>query len=262
MSFNRENVLWQSADGTWSRGFYVCHVRNYGEDEEDIDPEWDVDYDYDRFNWVSVGHTSEQAAEDSWSGGNCGSPDSAPANDAERLDDLAAKMYLESKQHFGYYGPPKYRTSLAVQDELNKAIDSARWHKIDGYSNDHTAEIAAIGAQLNDAIKRNPKGDGERGRTDRLQTGYDTRKERDRQQARFQSGYYDPATARRNTERRALMGQLAAEIVDRRAKELEWATEDRKAAAKAGSKTAQTEQGRQKDGTFDFKQHAEPNKLE
>lgn len=38
MSVNRENVIWQSADGTWNRGFYAYDT--WGEDHE-----WDVEYD-------------------------------------------------------------------------------------------------------------------------------------------------------------------------------------------------------------------------
>ena len=65
MSFNRDNVVWQSEDGTWSRGFFGADV--YGDD-----PEWDVEYDYQRFEWASTGHRTERSAEDSWHGANPG----------------------------------------------------------------------------------------------------------------------------------------------------------------------------------------------
>ena len=65
MSFYRENVVWESADGTWSRGFY--HVRWTGDD-----PEWDVEYDFNSFDWVSTGHSDENAAHNSWRGANPG----------------------------------------------------------------------------------------------------------------------------------------------------------------------------------------------
>lgn len=68
MSFHRENVIWESADGTWSRGFF--RVRWTGDD-----PEWDVEYDYGSFEWVSTGHASERAAHDSWRGSNPGGYD-------------------------------------------------------------------------------------------------------------------------------------------------------------------------------------------
>lgn len=65
MSCNRENVIWQSADGRWNRGMYDFHI--WGDD-----PEWDVEYDMGRFHWVSTGHETEQAAADSWDGANPG----------------------------------------------------------------------------------------------------------------------------------------------------------------------------------------------
>ena len=50
MSFNRENVTWQSADGTWSMAFYVVAWV-----DEDGDEEWDVEYDYASFQtWNHV----------------------------------------------------------------------------------------------------------------------------------------------------------------------------------------------------------------
>lgn len=65
MSFNRENVVWESKDGTWNRGFY--EVASLG-----LDSEWDVEYNYDEFSWVSIGHPSEDAAHQSWQGANPG----------------------------------------------------------------------------------------------------------------------------------------------------------------------------------------------
>lgn len=65
MSFNRESITWQAKDGTWSIGFFRATV--IGDD-----PEWDVDYDYRTFSWVSTGHPTEEAARDSWNGPNPG----------------------------------------------------------------------------------------------------------------------------------------------------------------------------------------------
>jgi hypothetical protein len=65
MSFNRENVIWESEDGSWNRGFF--YVRWTGDD-----PEWDVEYDFDAFEWVSTGHPDERAAHASWQGANPG----------------------------------------------------------------------------------------------------------------------------------------------------------------------------------------------
>ena len=88
MSFNRENVVWQSEDGTWNRGFY--EVVWTGDD-----PEWDVEYGSD-FEWVSTGHATEEAACNSWDGANPGghwSVDYTPETAAEcaRYDEKAAQ---------------------------------------------------------------------------------------------------------------------------------------------------------------------------
>lgn len=69
MSLNRRNVIWQSADGSWNRGFY--EFWNTDEDSDDFDPEWDVEYG-DDFNWVSTGHATKETADSSWRGANPG----------------------------------------------------------------------------------------------------------------------------------------------------------------------------------------------
>lgn len=64
MSLTRQNVTWESADGTWSRAsFYVTYCES--------DPD-DVEYDYTRFDWASIGHGTEQEATRSWEGINAG----------------------------------------------------------------------------------------------------------------------------------------------------------------------------------------------
>lgn len=92
MSFYRENVIWKSMDGTWSIGFYKTIWT--GED-----PEWDVIYDYDHFEWVSTGHRSEESANSSWKGANPGGGEVIPSGastkaERKRLDNMA-----ESLQH-------------------------------------------------------------------------------------------------------------------------------------------------------------------
>ena len=69
MSFNRENIIWQScADQRWYRGFYRVE---WVDDSEDADPEWDVEY-ADDFEWVSGPHANVEAARASWTGANPG----------------------------------------------------------------------------------------------------------------------------------------------------------------------------------------------
>ena len=61
MSLNRENVIWQTPDGRWHRGFYDFYETS-PEPGEDWDPEWDVEYRYDRFREYKGGFPPEQAA--------------------------------------------------------------------------------------------------------------------------------------------------------------------------------------------------------
>lgn len=48
MSFNRENVTWQSKDGTWNMAFF--RTTWVGSEADGYDPEWDVEYDYKEFD--------------------------------------------------------------------------------------------------------------------------------------------------------------------------------------------------------------------
>ena len=58
MSYNRENVVWQSKDGTWSMAFF--RVSWEGSESEGYDPEWDVEYDYSKFG-LRVYATNEKS---------------------------------------------------------------------------------------------------------------------------------------------------------------------------------------------------------
>lgn len=71
MSFHRENIIWQSKDGSWNRGFYKAEATGDYSDP-DFDPEWDVEYDSSKFEWVSTGHATQEAAYASWRGANPG----------------------------------------------------------------------------------------------------------------------------------------------------------------------------------------------
>lgn len=102
MSFNRENVTWQSKDGTWNLGFFTVTWTGNG------DPEWDVEYDFDTFEWVSKGHPTMDAATQSWDGCNPGGssiyfyhpipasdpwgPASGSTEACERFDGMANKL--------------------------------------------------------------------------------------------------------------------------------------------------------------------------
>lgn len=66
MSVNRENVTWKSnKTGKWYRGFF-----DYFQTGEDY--EWDVEYDFDSFNWAAGPFDTYERADNSWDGANPG----------------------------------------------------------------------------------------------------------------------------------------------------------------------------------------------
>ena len=91
MSLNRENVIWKSRNGTWSIGFFHCYSVGDTSDP-DYDPEWDVEYDYDTFDWASTGHPTEDAAYKAWDGANPGGYTvlATPGDETDRYDKMAA----------------------------------------------------------------------------------------------------------------------------------------------------------------------------
>ena len=70
MSTDRENVTWQSKDGTWNRAFFDFYETGDPSDE-DFDYEWDVEYT-EQFNWLVSGLPTEVAADEAWEGSNPG----------------------------------------------------------------------------------------------------------------------------------------------------------------------------------------------
>lgn len=97
MSFNRENVTWLSPeDGLWRRGFFTVQERSDSWDEDFYyDPEWDVDYDYSSFQWVSRGCRTADEANASWRGANPGSATIVDDPAECREYDHMAKMHLD-----------------------------------------------------------------------------------------------------------------------------------------------------------------------
>jgi len=187
MSFHRENIIWQSADGTWSRGFYECH-ESYGghgddDDEDSFDPEWDVEYDYGALEQVSCGHPSEDAAFQSWRGANPGGStvlpyDSDAAAEAAQLDDMAAELE-DAQRERGVSGrrsiflnpqdrpfhdvrgasksddPASLRRRLAAADtKYAEAVAEQHSLRMLGYSNDMTRELGGLDAKRADLLNR------------------------------------------------------------------------------------------------------------
>lgn len=100
MSFNRENVIWQSANGTWSIGFFECFEVNG--DGGRNDPEWDVEYNYEKFDWASTNHSTKEAARKAWHGANPGGGEtlSYSKENSDECDgyDRMAKEYLDTQR--------------------------------------------------------------------------------------------------------------------------------------------------------------------
>lgn len=71
MSFHRENVTWQSTDGTWNLGFFTV-IPGINDDDPDYDPEWDDEVDFGSFEWVTRNHPTVDAARAAWPGANPG----------------------------------------------------------------------------------------------------------------------------------------------------------------------------------------------
>lgn len=92
MSCNRENISWRSGkDGKWYIGFYNFYYTN--EESEDFDFEWDVEYDFTRFNWASGPHDTLEEAEASWKGANPGIW--APHMTIDETSDKCDRMFQE-----------------------------------------------------------------------------------------------------------------------------------------------------------------------
>lgn len=96
MSRDRMNIVWQSEDGSWNIGFYANYPIN--SDSDDYDDEWDVEYDFDEFEWASTGHRDAESARRSWRGVNPGgSQETTFARNPEAVVqyDRMAKFYLD-----------------------------------------------------------------------------------------------------------------------------------------------------------------------
>lgn len=228
MSTNRENVIWQSADGTWNRGFYDFYETGDWSDP-DYDHEWDVEYTQD-FSWVSTGHPSMEAAERSWRGSNPGGWSEYPYDPArpdanEIFDDKAAQCYDAATRdpayrqglhcHPYYEGPGKGRkTKFLMADLVQAKLEAARY-KLDGYANSPSPRMPLWQARV-DAIvaKGNPASIELVNRVnadyaDGLQKMLDERRRRDAERTRWSAGRPDWEALRR---KEAAQAEVEAEI--------------------------------------------------
>jgi hypothetical protein len=57
MSKNRETVIWKSPSGLYKMGAYDYYYVNT--DSPDFDDEWDVEYNFDRFEFCVIGPSAD-----------------------------------------------------------------------------------------------------------------------------------------------------------------------------------------------------------
>lgn len=158
MSKTRENVTWQSPDGTWNRGFYECYTTG-DYDDPDFDHEWDVDYHYDVFEWVSAGHATSDAANNAWGGVNPGvrhivtfdPANSQSVQQAEDFDNMAALLHESGS---GYYrGPVRPRSLRSLQSELRQGQEGVIALEVRGKpTGDAAKKVAALTRQIADRL--------------------------------------------------------------------------------------------------------------
>jgi len=96
MSYHWENVIWQSKDGSWNRGFY--HRISMGGspnswNDGDYDSEWDDEFDESYFDYARTGFRSENDALLWEPSGNPGGASILPyrgnSKECKELDQLA-----------------------------------------------------------------------------------------------------------------------------------------------------------------------------
>lgn len=159
MSLNRENVTWQSKDGTWSLGHYDFYETG-SYDNDDYDSEWGVEYT-NKLWFVSTGHATADQANRAWRGSNPGGGSQIPYSPETKmeiadLDDEAAQTALAvrnmeqntSKFRSIQYnqtpqaeGPPKSRKVWLIARDLYAAKAQALSYSIEGYANEPDSRI-------------------------------------------------------------------------------------------------------------------------
>jgi hypothetical protein len=161
MSFNRENVVFQSADGTWSRCFYAVFDSPRHDDDDDFDPEWDVDYDFGEFRWASVGHRTSDDAYASWEGANPGGShhheydlsDPVGMADIEQFEDMVAELCERERSPGGhntgnFKGPDRLRSIKAMSKELAR-LELDHWrYRLRGLDNEPSPKIEPLRTKL------------------------------------------------------------------------------------------------------------------
>lgn len=93
MSYNWENVVWESKDGLWNVGFFE-RISGGSYDDDEYDSEWDDEFNLSAFCFASRCHNTSDAASRAWDGANPGGTyevkySRATAKDIEEYNNMA-----------------------------------------------------------------------------------------------------------------------------------------------------------------------------
>lgn len=219
MSVNRENVVWQSENGTWGRGFYdYYNTKSY--DDDDYDFEWDVDYNYDTFTWVSVGHATEDEARAAWQGANPGGSETVEYGGTNPSGELLAPQFDEMAVACAASGgyargvdPKKVRDyeerALMSRFYFTQRSFDKDWKPSDFFAADDARELKA----MRDLLARRPElADYARECREKIAANGEKRVEEARKRQRYQPSYSPGGSSVSRA-----MNQTAAELafVDR-----------------------------------------------
>lgn len=182
MSYHHDNVVWQSPDGTWNRGFFQEDYLTCGGHEDecgDETHEWCREFDQSQFMWVSTGHPTQDSSIAAWNGANPGSmtiyaydPNNPASIEAiEEFEDIAAKKYEQATarraagpkgthwfgtsraDRWGYEGPPKQRTLKALRAERDALIEQKHQYRVQGADNLPDPRIGDLKLLIDERMK-------------------------------------------------------------------------------------------------------------
>ena len=191
MSRYHENVVWQSPNGTWNRGFHpISHHECGMSDDCENAPEhdWCAEFDHNAFEWVSGGHATEAQAVESWDGVNPGGHnsyaydpnDKDSRNQVAHFEDMAAVLCEQAQQkaresngrgaiysggrswgavysnapgYWGYHGPARRRSLAAIARQRNALEKSAYSHKLGLYADLPDERIKPLSDQIVERLK-------------------------------------------------------------------------------------------------------------
>lgn len=279
MSRHHENVVWQSPDGTWNIGFHPEDHISCDSDCDDETHEWCREFDTTSFSWVSAGHATPQAAMASWDGANPGSHttftyDAADPRVVEwvaEYEDMAAvrceraqrdaeearakgqrgALYGHTGTHlatspgyWGYRGPAKRRTLVALARERNQVERANYAYRLRGDSAMPDQRLSALQARVNEAVRGSTPQEMEaylatqQERRDGLDELLRTHREAEARRLRARSRSWSPYGYDRKAEERRRARITAEEAIETKIAEVDATREKQRQALTARDTTA------------------------